>query len=128
MPRTSLTVALLLPLAAHAADFDARVAQAEATIATPDGYAYDLALVPAIHAATARCVPPGRAAARKADSFVAVASVDSAGRVHDVAVRPLTKLSQCFARQLATTKLQPPPRRSAVAGRHPILVRIRDAF
>ena len=128
VPRRVLIFALLLPLTATAADFDARVAQAEAATKTRAGYAYDLALVPAIHAVTTRCVPPGRSVARKSDSFTVVASVDAAGRVHDVAARPLTKLSTCFARQLAATKLQPPPRRPAAAGRHPILIRIRDAF
>ena len=118
-----LVLALLLALPAVAADdFDRRIADARAAIATPAGYAYDMALVPAIHAATTKCVPPGRRAARHADSFTTVASVDRSGRVRDVQVRPVTALSQCFARQLGAMRLQPPP-----AGRtpHPILIEIR---
>lgn len=128
VPRRVLIFTLLLPLTATAADFDTRIAQAEAATRTRAGYAYDLALVPAIHSVTTRCVPPGRAAARRADGFTVVASVDAAGRVHGVAVRPLTALSQCFARHLAATRLQPPPRLAAGASRHPILIRVRDAF
>lgn len=124
----SLALALLLTPTGFAADFDARVARAEARIATPEGHAYDMALVPAIHAATTRCVPAGRAPARAADAFTAVASVAPDGRVGDVQVRPQTPLSQCFARQLAATRLQPPPRHAAGSGGHPILIRVRDAF
>lgn len=123
---------LLLPLACApingtAADFDSRVAAAKAAIATRDGYAYDMALVPAIHAATLECVPPGRAKADRAQSFTTVASVDPAGRVSGVRVRPSTPLSRCFARQLGVLNLQPPPKPVARTG-HPILIEIRDRF
>ncbi len=123
--KKALVLCTLLPLAAAADDLDRRVADARAAIATPAGYAYDTALVPAIHAATTKCVPPGRRAATRADSFTAVASVDRGGRVSRVQVRPAMPLSQCFARHLGATRLRPPP-----TGRnpHPILIEIRDAF
>lgn len=125
--KRALALCALLPLAAAAAadDFDRRIADARAAIATPAGHAYDMALVPAIHAATTKCVPPGRREAKRADSFTTVASVDRSGRVSHVQVRPITALSQCFARQLGAMRLQPPP-----AGRtpHPILIEIRDRF
>lgn len=123
-----VAVLALLPLAGSAAGFDARMAQARAAIATREGYAYDLALVPAIHAAMVKCVLPGRAAARRADAFTLVASVDPAGQVGNVQVRPVTPLSLCFGRELDAMKLQPPPRRPRGAGPHPILVQVRDTF
>lgn len=123
--KKALALCTLLPLAAAAGDFDRRVADARAAIATPAGHAYDMALVPAIHAATTKCVPPGRRAAERSDSFTTVASVDRSGRVSRVEVRPVTALSQCFAGRLAAMRLQPPP-----PGRHPhpILIEIRDRF
>lgn len=110
-----------------AGDFDARVARANAAVATRAGYAYDLALVPAVHAATLPCVPRGRAKARRADVFTAVARVAPDGRVYDVAVRPETPLSRCFAKQLGARRLQAPPPGSGNAG-HPIVIAMRDAF
>lgn len=114
---------LLVPVAVSAGDFDARVRRAEAAIATRAGYAYDMALVPAIHAATLPCTPPGRRAANRAESFAAVADVMRDGRVRNVQVQPSTPLSQCFAKHLAAKRLQAPP-----VDRHPILIRIRDRF
>jgi hypothetical protein len=125
LPLAALAIAVAHP--ATATDFDTRIARANAAIATPAGYAYDMALVPAIHAATVECVPPGRRAASRADVFTTVASVDATGRVSNVQVRPATPLSQCFARQLGAMRLQPPPGPVA-AGGHPILIRVRETF
>jgi hypothetical protein len=132
MKRTAL--ALLLTGATSTAgpvtaaeSFDTRIARASAAIETRDGYAYDMALVPAIHSATTKCVPPGRAPASRAESFTAVASVDPSGRVSAVQVRPVTALSKCFADRLGTLRLQPPPAGSGKNG-YPILIRIRDTF
>lgn len=119
---------LALPFAASASDFDARVADARAAIATPAGHAYDMALVPAVHAATTRCVPPGKRAARAADSFTTVARVAADGRVTDVQVRPVTPLSACFARTLGTMRLQPLPVALRRPAGHPIVIGIRDRF
>lgn len=127
MKPTAIAALLLLPTATHAAGFDQRITKAKAAIATPSGYAYDMALVPAIHAATTKCVPPGRSVAKAADAFTTVASVAADGRVRDVQVRPATPLSRCFARELAALRLQPPPR-SGPNGLHPILIEIRDRF
>lgn len=126
-PLAALAIAAALAPPATAADFDTRVAAAKSAIATRDGYAYDMALVPAIHAATVKCVPPGRTAASAAHSFTTVASVDPTGRVSNVQVRPTTPLSRCFARELGALKLQPPPRNARSHG-HPILIEIRDRF
>jgi hypothetical protein len=126
--KLSALLLLASPSLAVAADFDTRVAQAQAAIGTREGYAYDMALVPAIHAATVKCVPPGRAAARRADVFTAIATVDAGGRVSDVQVRPATPLALCFARQLGTLKLRPPPRPPRGHAGHPILVQVRDRF
>lgn len=123
--KSVLALLLVAPFVAAAGDFDRRIAAARAAIATPSGYAYDMALVPAIHAITTKCVPPGRAAARRADAFTTVASVDRVGRVSGVQARPKTALSQCFARELGAVRLQPPP---AGRGAHPILIEIRDRF
>lgn len=122
----ALPLALLAPDAV-ATDFDSRMVAAKNAIATRDGYAYDLALVPAVHAAMLRCVPPGRAKVDRAQSFTTVASVDATGRVSDVRVRPSAPLAQCFARRLGAMKLQPPPTGAKGAG-HPILIQIRDRF
>jgi hypothetical protein len=128
--RTMKTVAFLLLIlsapTAAADEFDRRVARATAAVETRAGHAYDMALVPAIHAITTRCVPAGRARPQASANFVAVASVDPAGRVRDVRVRPATPLAQCFARHLGSTRLQPPP--TPATGTHPIVIRIRDRF
>ncbi len=128
MKLATVAALLLLPSAAHAADFDTRVAHAKSAIATPAGHAYDLALVPAIHAAMTKCVPPGRSAARASDSFTTVASVAADGRVRDVQTRPATALSRCFARELGALGLPPPPKARRSGDPHPIVVGIRDRF
>lgn len=120
-----LLVAVSAPAAAG--DFDARVARANAAAATRAGYAYDLALAPAVHAATLPCVPRGRAKAKRSEVFTAVARVAPDGHVYDVAVRPETPLSRCFAKQLGARRLQAPPPGSGNAG-HPIVIAMRDAF
>lgn len=128
MKPTTLAALLLLPTAAHTADFNTRIAHAKSVIATPAGHAYDLALVPAVHAAMTKCVPPGRSAASPSDSFTTVASVATDGRVRDVQVRPATALSRCFARELGALRLQPPPKARRAGDLHPILIEIRDRF
>ena len=119
---------LALPFPVSASDFDARVAAARAAIATPAGHVYDMALVPAVHAATTRCVPSGKRVARAADSFTAVARVAADGRVTDVQVRPVTPLSACFARTLGAIRLQPLPVALRRPAGHPIVIGIRDRF
>lgn len=126
MLRYVLPILLVAGTANAADDFDARVARANAAVATRAGHAYDLALVPAVHAATLPCVPRGKAKSSRADVFTAVARVAADGRVLDVAVRPQTPLSRCFAKQLAARRLQPPP----ASGRdgHPIVIAMRESF
>lgn len=123
-----LCLALVLFASPALADgFAARVARAKAAISTPAGYAYDLALVPAIHAAMTGCVPAGRAPARAADVFTTVADVDASGRVHAVEVRPATPVARCFAKRLGAVRLQRPPNVKPVA-RHPIVIELRETF
>ena len=119
--KRALTIALLLPLAAHAApDFDTRVKAAKAAIATRDGFIYDTAMVPAIHNALVPCVPKGKDPTR-GGAFTLVADVDSTGRVTNTDVRPASPLALCFAKRLVATRLRPPPIQSRVVT-YPILV------
>lgn len=120
---------LLVPLLAlfvmpsvAASDFDARVAAAEAAIAAPGGFAYDTALVPAIHAAVVPCVPAGADPAR-GGGFVLVADVDANGRLHALDVKPASPIARCFAQHFGATRLRPPPSRTARPW--PILVRMQ---
>ncbi|TZF86863.1 hypothetical protein [Cognatilysobacter lacus] len=99
---------LLLATTAHASGFDARVAAAKAAIAMPGGRAYDMAMVPAIHAAIVPCVPASPDPAG-AGAFVLVADVDSTGRVLSADVRPASPIARCFARHLGADRLRRPP-------------------
>ncbi|GAB2525102.1 hypothetical protein [Lysobacter humi (ex Lee et al. 2017)] len=125
--RILLLCLALLATPALADGFTARVARAKAAVATPAGYAYDMALVPAIHAAMTGCVPAGRAPAKAADVFTAVADVDASGRVHVVDVRPATPIARCFAKRLGAVRLQRPPGAQATT-RHPIVIELRETF
>ena len=123
--RTALIVLslVLAPLPSPAASaFDARIAAAEAAIAKPGGYAYDTALVPAIHAAVAPCVPAGRDPAR-GGGFVLVADVDPRGQVVAIDAKPASPIARCFAKNLGATRLRPPPSRDARPW--PIVVRMQ---
>jgi hypothetical protein len=101
--------------------FDARVAAAEAAVARPGGFAYDTALVPAIHAAVLPCVPNGADPAR-GGGFVLVADVDPAGRLLSVDVKPASPIARCFAQRFGATRLRPPPSASRP---WPIVVRMQ---
>ena len=98
--------------------FDARVSAAKAAVATRDGFIYDTAMVPAVHHAIVPCVPKGTDPGRGGE-FTLVATVDPAGRLVAIDVRPATPFARCFARTFGAMRLQPPPKR---AGGWPILV------
>lgn len=116
------TLALLTARPSPAADFDTRTAAAEAAIATPAGFSYDTAMVPAVHDALVPCVPKGTDPTR-GGAFTLVADVDPTGRVLNTDVRPASPLALCFARRLATMRLRPPPSKPHVTA-YPILVRM----
>jgi hypothetical protein len=122
--RTFLLVPLLALAIAplHAAPtFATRVAAAEAAVAKPGGFAYDTALVPAIHAAVLPCVPDGSDPAR-GGGFVLVADVDETGRLRAVDVQPASPIARCFAQRFGATRLRPPP---AAPRPWPIVVRMQ---
>ena len=115
-------LALFMTPSFAASNFDARIAAAEAAIAAPGGFAYDTALVPAIHAAVVSCVPPGVDPGR-GGGFVLVADVDANGRLQAVDVKPASPIARCFAQHLGATRLRPPP--SHTSRNWPILVRMQ---
>jgi hypothetical protein len=123
--RTYLLAPLLAVAAAAspaAAPFDARIAAAQAAIAAPGGYAYDTALVPAIHAAVLPCVPAG-ADPTRGGGFALVADVDMHGALHAVDVKPASPIARCFARTLGAMRLPAPPAKGARPW--PIVVRMQ---
>jgi hypothetical protein len=105
-----------------APSFDARIAAAEAAIARPGGFAYDTALVPAIHAAVAPCVPAGSDPAR-GGGFMLVADVDAQGRLHAADVKPASAIARCFAGRFGAMRLRSPP--GPAPRRWPIVVRMQ---
>jgi hypothetical protein len=111
-----------LPSLSPAADFDARVAAAQAAAATRPGLAYDMAMVPAIHAAVVPCVPAGTDAAR-GGGFTLVADVDAMGRVRNADVRPASPLARCFAKSFGATRLRAPPLKAQASW--PVVVRMQ---
>jgi hypothetical protein len=115
-------LALASTVSSAAPPFDARIAAANAAIATPAGYAYDTALVPAIHAAIVPCVPAGADPAR-GGGFVLVADVDARGRLRAVDVRPASPIARCFAQRFGATRLRSPP--GPTVRPWPILVRMQ---
>ena len=118
----TLLLATALAIATPGPTFDARIAAAEAAIAKPGGYAYDTALVPAIHAAVVPCVPAG-ADPTRGGGFVLVADVDARGRLQAVDVKPATPIARCFAKSFGAVRLRPPPARGTRPW--PILVRMQ---
>lgn len=119
-PSASTVSAAPGPSRPATAAFEARIAAAQAAIATREGFAYDTALVPAIHHALLPCVPPGADPAR-GGGFTLVADVDANGRLHAVDVRPATPIARCFARSFGATRLRPPP---AAPRPRPVVVRM----
>ncbi|WP_133479861.1 hypothetical protein [Cognatilysobacter segetis] len=118
----SASLLMLASASSAATSFDARVVAAEAAIARPGGFAYDTALVPAIHAAVAPCVPAGSDPAR-GGGFVLVADVDAQGRLHAVDVRPASPIARCFAQRFGAMRLHGPP--GPASRTWPILVRMQ---
>jgi hypothetical protein len=118
---TSL-IALAATPSPAAPSFDARIAAAEAAISAPGGFAYDTALVPAVHAAVLPCVPAGGDPAR-GGGFTLVADVDAQGRVHAADVRPSSSIARCFAKNLGAVRLRPPPASPTHAW--PIVIRMQ---
>lgn len=118
-------IAFLLMFAscsAAAADFTARVAQGNATMATAEGKAYDASLAPAIQAAMVACVPPGATATGKVGKFTLVAYADASGHLSSIDVMPVTSVSRCFGERFGAATLPPPPSFSGNAAVYPVTV------
>lgn len=77
--RTIAIALIFLSSGVNAGDFSARVAAGNKAIATPEGKAYDAALVPAIQSAMLACVPPGSSPKESLGEFALVGYCRSKG-------------------------------------------------
>ena len=100
---------VLLSGTLHAEDFASRLAAGHNTMDTTEGTSYHLSLVPFISHAIKSCVPTCTNSSKSHGEFRMVAYVDAAGHPNSVKVKPLTRVSRCFARSFASSQLPSPP-------------------
>lgn len=116
MNRVLVTCALTLVAAsAIAADFNERVTTAKRAEGSPQGVQYLQILGPAYGAAMRACLPPASSASENLGKFELVADVASDGRLLNVDIRPVTRVSRCFAGELAAQTIAAPPKDNGVS-------------
>jgi hypothetical protein len=111
--KRKLAIALLLTLAANAAqadDFGARAAAGRAAAANAEGSKYDLSLWPILREAGAACDPPGtQLPPSEIGHFALVGNILDTGRMIDIDVTPQTAMAMCYARQMSLARFASPP-------------------
>jgi hypothetical protein len=103
-------VAILGAASATATDFAARVAAAKLAEQSQEGGEFLRVLGPAYGAAMRACILPGTSSPDNLGKFELVADVAADGRILNTDFRPATRVSRCFARELAAQSLAPPPK------------------
>jgi hypothetical protein len=107
--KTILIAYLALSTTAFANEFDNRVTEGQRSAATPQGSQYHPLMEPAISTAIGVCVPPGSTTPSNTGDFTLVAYVSRDGKLSAVDVQPKTAVAMCFAAQIGTMHLSPPP-------------------
>jgi len=102
-------IAILIAASAIAADFAARVAAAKLAAQSQEGGKFVQGLGRAYSAAMRACMLPG-SSRDNPEKFEVVADVAADGRILNMDFRPATRLSRCFALELAAQSLAPPPK------------------
>ena len=94
---------------AHADAFAIRVKAGELALASSSGQRYEASWGKTMQASLIACVPVGSTSSANLGEFTFVANVSSNGAISSVQVKPLTPVSECFARHFADVQLPPPP-------------------
>jgi hypothetical protein len=124
MQRRLTFAVALLPMIALGADFGSRLAEAKRLQITSAGALYEETLGPFLVGAMRTCVPPGSNDPQNLGAFALVGTVNSAGQLRDVEVRPVTRVSSCFRREFEGSQLPVPPP-VADGERYPIAVEMK---
>jgi hypothetical protein len=104
-----IALLLLVSVSAYGAQFDERMYAGKAALSSPDGQKYEASWGQVMGTVIHACVPPGSISPTNLGKFTFVANVASSGLVSDVEVRPVTKVSRCFAQKFSGSRLPPPP-------------------
>jgi|HubBroStandDraft_5_1064220.scaffolds.fasta_scaffold893811_1 hypothetical protein len=94
---------------AEASDFTSRVKAGQLVLATTSGKSYEASWGDAMEASIKSCAQVGSTSSANLGKFIFVANISSSGLVSDVEVRPITTVSQCFAKPFGGTRLPRPP-------------------
>ena len=93
----------------HASDFASRLKAGKLALTTSSGKNYEHSWGEVMQASLASCVPIGSTSPATLGKFTFVANVSFSGSVSDVEVRPVTAVSQCFAKYFGGAQLPAPP-------------------
>lgn len=121
---------VFITLSASASDdFLGRENRAKALERTPDGLQYLMAFMQRVEPETTRimsqCFESGEIGAT--DTFTLVADIEADGTVANVAVRPTTDRTQCYADKFSRVKAPPLPARFQASG-FPIVIHASQTY
>ena len=100
---------LMFALFTQASEFSSRLRAGQMALSTPSGKSYEHSWGEVMRASLTSCVPIGTRSTATLGTFTFVANVSSSGSVSDVEVRPVTAVSQCFAKYFGGAQLPAPP-------------------